>query len=219
MLFTFAGSTHSNYVNYILETIMNLELESSPGLKVALLRRLIWNLTGIDGHCEEGDFIVEYFNRLLEDVVQHKTSMVGMKQKASRHCDPHANPKILILLKVYRETELHSRRLGRQIDDQDTDNFVKGVKKKLRDGRLQTALARLAASRQVFHSDEPTPTPTSEPMVVPDDDAGLDSEEEDTSSDSESASESNEDLDEPTVQNFYATRGSTYILDGELVLD
>ncbi|KAJ7767928.1 hypothetical protein DFH07DRAFT_719896, partial [Mycena maculata] len=66
LLFTFGGSTHTNYINYVLETVMNLELECSPGLKVALLRGLVWTLTGLTDHYEEGDFIVEFFNRLLE---------------------------------------------------------------------------------------------------------------------------------------------------------
>ncbi|KAJ7846782.1 hypothetical protein B0H13DRAFT_1579800, partial [Mycena leptocephala] len=66
MLFTFAGSTHSNYLNYVLETIINLELESSPGLKEALLLCLLVNIRGLAGHFEEGDYVVEFFNRLLE---------------------------------------------------------------------------------------------------------------------------------------------------------
>ncbi|KAJ7090973.1 hypothetical protein C8R43DRAFT_1142062 [Mycena crocata] len=73
LLFTFTGSTHTNPINYVLETVMNLELECSPGLKLALLHSLIWNLSGLPGHCEDGDFIVEFFNRLLEDVVEHKS--------------------------------------------------------------------------------------------------------------------------------------------------
>ncbi|KAJ6605005.1 hypothetical protein B0H10DRAFT_1957326 [Mycena sp. CBHHK59/15] len=41
MLFTFGGSSHTNYLGYLLETVMNLEFESSPGLKWALLRGLV----------------------------------------------------------------------------------------------------------------------------------------------------------------------------------
>ncbi|KAF8172930.1 hypothetical protein K438DRAFT_1772364 [Mycena galopus ATCC 62051] len=67
-----AGSTHSNYMNYLLETIINLELESSAGLKEALLLCMLFNLVGLAGHFEEGDYIVEFFNRLLEAVSKHK---------------------------------------------------------------------------------------------------------------------------------------------------
>ncbi|KAJ6629792.1 hypothetical protein B0H10DRAFT_2160400 [Mycena sp. CBHHK59/15] len=234
MLFTFGSSTHTNYLNYLLETIMNLELESSPGLKVALLHGLVWNITGKPGNCEEGDFIVEFFNRLLEDVVEHKSAQfddlfisqsrladrVGMKKKAGKHSEPHTNPEMITLLKLYRDTELHSRRLGRQIDDRDTDNFARGVKK-LRDGGLQTAIARLAANQQVLHSDEPRPTSAPEPAIIDENNTGSDSDEGSTSSDdSESSSDSEpEDMDGLAALSFYATRGSTRLVDGELVID
>ncbi|KAK6972305.1 hypothetical protein R3P38DRAFT_2812341 [Favolaschia claudopus] len=174
MLFTFGGSTHTNYLNYVLETIMNLELECSPGLKLALLRGLIWNLSGLPNHCEEGDYIVEFFNRLLEDVVQHKSAQfddifirdivsrnlrhiaqlkvawrtgVGMEKKSRKHTDPSLRPEMLTLLKVYSDTELHSRRLTRQIDDRDTDDFNRGIRK-LRDGALQTHIKKTTHNRQ-----------------------------------------------------------------------
>jgi hypothetical protein len=143
-------------MGYLLETIMNLELESSPGLRAALLMLLVINLTGLAGHFEEGDYVVEFFNRLLEDIVKHKNAQfddkfirdvvsrnlrqiaqlklawrtsTGMAQKSHVHSDPHTRPEMQILLKLYRTEELHSWRLGRQIDDRDTDNFGKGLKK------------------------------------------------------------------------------------------
>ncbi|KAJ7706777.1 hypothetical protein B0H17DRAFT_850412, partial [Mycena rosella] len=140
MLFTFAGSTHTNYMNYVLETIINLDLELSPELKIALLLLLMMNLTGNAGHCEEGDYVVEFFNRLLEDVVKHKNAQfddnficnviscnlrqiaelkltwrtgTGMAPKSHTHSDPDSNPEMCTLLKLYRDEQLHSRRLGR----------------------------------------------------------------------------------------------------------
>ncbi|KAJ7430967.1 hypothetical protein B0H11DRAFT_1763123 [Mycena galericulata] len=204
LLFTFAGSTHTNYLNYVLETIMNLELECSPGLKIALLRGLIWNLSGLAEHCEEGDFIVEFFNRLLEDVVQHKNAQfddkfirnvisrnlrhiaqlkvawrtgLGMEKKGHLHADPHTKPEMRTLLKLYRDTELHSRRLGRQIDDRDTDDFNRG--------------------------DPP------------------DSEEEGDSSsyDSDLLESADSDSEDEDTEQFHATRGSTFLVDGELIFD
>ncbi|KAJ7102997.1 hypothetical protein C8R43DRAFT_907042, partial [Mycena crocata] len=162
-----AGSTHSNYMNYTLETVVRLELESSQGLK-------------------EGDFIVEFFNRLLEDIVEHKSAQfddhficdvisrnlrniallklawrtgIGMEKKAHRHSDPHTKPEMQILLKVYRDTELHRRRLGRQIDDRDTDDFARGVKK-LREGGLEDFKSKTLFNRQVLRTDEPPVAPT-----------------------------------------------------------
>ncbi|KAJ7445371.1 hypothetical protein B0H11DRAFT_2162611 [Mycena galericulata] len=192
MLFTFSGSTHTNYMSYLLETVVNLELESSPGLRTALLLCEILNLRGIHGHFEEGDYVVEFFNRLLEDVVQRKNAQfdddfirnvvsrnlrqiaelklawrtgTGMTEKSRTHTDPHSKPEMRTLLKLYRTEQLHSRRLGRQIDDRDTDDFARGV-----------------------------------PV------------EDDNSSDE--SDESDEELDP-----VYATRGSMAIINGQLVMD
>ncbi|KAJ6608723.1 hypothetical protein B0H10DRAFT_1815145 [Mycena sp. CBHHK59/15] len=175
MLFTFGGSSHTNYLGYLLETVMNLEFESSPGLKWALLRGLVWNLTGRRDHCEEGDFIVEFFNRLLENVVQHKSAQfddtfirdiisrnlrhiallklawrtgTGLEAKSSKHTDATEKPEVRILYKLYMEVELHRRRPHRQIDDRDTDNFAAGVKK-LRERALQAAIDKSILTRQV----------------------------------------------------------------------
>ncbi|KAJ7131118.1 hypothetical protein C8R44DRAFT_829597 [Mycena epipterygia] len=223
MLFTFAGSTHTNYMGYILETIINLELESSPGLKEALLLCLLINLTGLAGHFEEGDYVVEFFNRLLEDVVQHRNAQrvndnfirnvvsrnlrhiaelkpawrtgTGMAPKSKKHTDPHTNPEMLILLKTYREEELHSRRLGRQVDDRDTDDLQK--------------VSRSSTTRAA----ETTPVPVVE--VDSENDSEANSEDEnngDTSSDESEES----DMEE---QGLYATRGSMAVVDGQLVMD
>jgi hypothetical protein len=40
MLFTFAGSSHSKYVTYLLEFVTTLEMESTPLLRDAILRSL-----------------------------------------------------------------------------------------------------------------------------------------------------------------------------------
>ncbi|KAJ7672981.1 hypothetical protein DFH06DRAFT_1319207 [Mycena polygramma] len=229
LVFTFAGSTHTNYINYLLETVVNLELESSKGLKFALLRGLIWSLTGIPGYYEEADFIVEFFNRLLEDITEHKSAQfddtfirdvisrnlrniallklawrtgVGMQKKSSKQSDPHTKPEIRTLLKVYRETELHKRRLGRQIDDRETDDFARGVKK-LRDDPLPPP-PRCAPN-----------TAAEEPVSNAGDNSASDSEDEEPSSDSSSEESDSDD----EVERFAATRGSTCFVDGELVLD
>ncbi|KAJ7805931.1 hypothetical protein B0H14DRAFT_2526395 [Mycena olivaceomarginata] len=231
MLFTFAGSTHSNYMNYLLETIINLELESSPGLKEALLLCLLVNLAGLAGHFEEGDYVVEFFNRLLEDVVDHKNAQfddnfirniisrnlchiaelkvawrigTGLAKKSSKHSDPHTNPEIRILLDTYKAEELHSRRLGRQIDDRDTDDFAKGVKK-LRTDALENYIKKTLRTRQTNRSPEDTENAT---------DAN-EGEDHDTSSDESEAS----DDDADDLDAYAATRGSMSVIDGLLVMD
>jgi len=72
MLFTFAGSLHSKYVTYLLETIATLELEASPELGDAILRSMLVNINDHSGSFCALNFMQEYFNRLLEAIVQRK---------------------------------------------------------------------------------------------------------------------------------------------------
>jgi hypothetical protein len=62
MLFTFVGSTHSKYTQYLLEMITNLKFECSSALQMTLLRTTLANLRGYKGQWMAGDFIQEYFN-------------------------------------------------------------------------------------------------------------------------------------------------------------
>ncbi|KAJ3717932.1 hypothetical protein C8R42DRAFT_724141 [Lentinula raphanica] len=63
------------------------------------------------------------------------TANVGLAPKAGRHSEPHSNPELRTLLKLYSHHELHSRRVGRYIEERDTENFVKGWSR-LQNGKL-----------------------------------------------------------------------------------
>ncbi|KAJ7705556.1 hypothetical protein B0H17DRAFT_920313, partial [Mycena rosella] len=205
MLFTFGGSTHTNYLNYLLEAILNFEVDSPPALKAALLRGLIWSLSELPDHCQEGDVIVEFFNRLLEDIVQHKSAQfddkfirnivsrnlchiaeikvawrtsTGMDDKSHTHTDAPVTAETRTLVKIYNTVELHKRQRRQQVDDRDTNNF--------------------AAAPQDSDSES----------------GGSSSDE--SSDSSESETESDDNLE---AGNHFATRGSTYVRDGELVFD
>ncbi|KAJ3833528.1 hypothetical protein F5878DRAFT_519165, partial [Lentinula raphanica] len=161
-LFTFAGSTHSKYATYLLETITSLELESSKPLRDALLRTMLVNLSGRPGAFSPCDIIQEYFNRLLEFIVERKgkefdhtfiqhiisrnlhcmsrikldtRNNVGLARHAGNHSEPHSRPEIRTLLKLYMHHELHSRRIGRYVEERDTDDFTRG-QAKLRSGKI-----------------------------------------------------------------------------------
>ena len=146
MLFTFAGSSHSKYVTYLLETITTLELEASAELRDAILRSMLVNIDGHSGTFCALDFMQEYFNRLLEAIVQRKgidygapyirtviarnlhhlgqikkgfREGFGLQPRSGHHNAPHTRPEVRILLDVYRHHELHSRRAGRRLDAKD----------------------------------------------------------------------------------------------------
>ncbi|KAJ3793040.1 hypothetical protein GGU11DRAFT_854030 [Lentinula aff. detonsa] len=162
MLFTFAGSSHSKYATYLLETVTTLELESSTNLRNALLRMMVVNLGGKAGAFAPCDLIQEYFNRLLEMIVERKGKEfndvfiqevisrnlhnlarvksdlrrgVDLENHSGCHSEPHNNAETRILLQQYADHELHSRRPGRFIEERDTDDFQRGWNK-LRKGKL-----------------------------------------------------------------------------------
>lgn len=158
MVFTFAGSTHSKYMSYLLEMITNLELESTPALRHAILSNPLVNLTGNKGSFQPGDLMQEYFNRLLEAVAERKgvdygdhfvhnivspnlhhfssllnnlKSSVGLQRCSGRHVAPHLKPEFKILAGIYQDSELHLRRPGREHPGpaRDVDEFRQGYEK------------------------------------------------------------------------------------------
>ena len=165
MVFTFAGSTHTKYATYLLEMISSLELESTPELRHAILSNLVVNLTGKAGSFQAGDLMQEYFNRLLEAVVDRKgmdygdrfirniispnlhhfarilndlKDGVGLQHRSGRHSAPHEKPELRTLAHIYRDAELHLRRPGRVPTDppRDVDQFYIGYEK-LQNGKLK----------------------------------------------------------------------------------
>ena len=128
MLFTFAGSGHSNYTSYLLEMICKIELESSPALQEAFLLSLLVNPTGEKGGFVPGNIFQEGLNRCIEPIVQRKDaeygswhirhvwarnlkdiqelklefrSTVGLSKHSGRHKDPHKKPEFKTLLREY----------------------------------------------------------------------------------------------------------------------
>jgi hypothetical protein len=167
MLFTFAGSSHVKYTNYLLETICNLELESGPSLRDAILRSMLVNLSGKEGSFSAADFIQEYFNRLLEAIIEKKgveygahfiqqviarnlhhfarikldlRDGIGLAKRSGKHTAPHLRPEVKRLLDMYHDLELHFQRPGRMYSDRDSDDFQRGLLK-LSNGKLQKWVA------------------------------------------------------------------------------
>lgn len=155
MCVSFAGSSHSKYTTYTLEMICNLELESSPELKAAYLRNMLVNPSG--EMWMEGDLHLEHLNLELENNITHKNGEwddehirtvvapnishfttlkntfregIGLAKRRSKHTAPHSRPEIKILLRTYRDEQLHFFRKGRCYGDSncDVDTFAKGYK-------------------------------------------------------------------------------------------
>jgi hypothetical protein len=228
MLITFAGSTHSKYVTYLLETIVNLELECGPELRDAILKGLLVNLAGKEGGFSAGDFIQEYFNRLLEAIVQRKgvdygarysrdvisrnlhhlarlkmqfRDGVGLSRRSGKHTDPHTRPETVTLLAKYKEYELHLRRPGRSIEPDDTDQFQKGIEK-LESGKLRAWASETTRSRaRKFDSETVDHCPNEKGQ----DDSDTEEAEDDNREDGEEGTE--------------LSHGLMQMVDGELIIE
>ena len=188
MLFTFAGSSHPKYANYLLETVCNLELESGTELRDAILKSMLVSLSGKEGSFSAADFIQEYFNRLLEAIVEKKgveygahfirniisrnlhhfarikldlRNGVGLAKRSGRHTAPHLRPEVTQLLAAYRDSELHSRRPGRMYDDRDVDDFQRGLIK-LRNGKLKKWVMDTTRTRNLCKTQDPPAAPMDE---------------------------------------------------------
>ncbi|KDQ52935.1 hypothetical protein JAAARDRAFT_50112 [Jaapia argillacea MUCL 33604] len=134
MLFTFAGSTHTKYMGYLLKTITSLELECSDALRDAFMDNWVVNVKGQEGCNIEGDLMQEHFNLDLEEQVDRKdidfnnlfmtdvTSQnlhhlshikseieegLGLKAHTTKHTSPHLRPEVKVLLDLYQSEELH----------------------------------------------------------------------------------------------------------------
>jgi hypothetical protein len=225
MLFTFAGSTHSKYVTYLLETICTLELESSPALREAILRSMLVTLSGKPGTFSALDLTQEYFNRLLEAIVERKgveygepfirnvisrnlhhfarikldlRDSVGLAKRSGRHSAPHMKPEVKKLLETYLELELHRRRAGRMYDNRDVDDFRRGMVK-LQGGKVKKWAMHTTKTRDIMSHDL-TPRPEDEDGIDELNDGELE-----------------EGVDEPN--SAPVALGIMQLVDGELVVE
>lgn len=183
LVFTFSGLSHTKYSSYLLETICRLELESSQALRETILRTTLVNLTGRAGSFSAADLMQEFFNRLLEAIVEKKGVEygdtfirqvisrnlhhfarikldlrvgVGLSQRSGRHSAPHLNPEVQILLETYRNSELHLRRPGRVYMDVDKDDFQAGIVK-LTDSKLKKWISETTNTRNLQVSTQAQP--------------------------------------------------------------
>ena len=160
----------------MLEFICRLELESSPELRDAVLKATLVNLSGRAGAFTPADVMQEYFNRLLEAIVEKKGVEYGdtfirdvisrnlhhfarikidlregveLSKRSGRHSVPHINPEIRTLLQVYKDCELHHRRPGRVYEDIDKDDFQKGLIKLGGGGKLKKWIFDTTSTRNL----------------------------------------------------------------------
>lgn len=233
MLFTFAGSTHTKYVSYLLEFITNIELESSPELRHAILQSTLVNLTGRPGTFCPLDLLQEHLNRMLESVVQRKGVSYGddwirkvisrnlhhfgrikkdlregvkLAERSGTHRAPHTRPEIQILLNEYRNQELHSRCIGRRVGETDHSNSIDDFRLgilNLGQGKLSTWMKETASSRLMLRDQRPHNLTTEVSDLLPDGEDAI-------------TCEAEYPIDSHAAQ---PAIGNMFVVDGELVID
>jgi hypothetical protein len=183
MILTFAGSTHTKYMNYLLEMLCNLELESSAELREAFLANWIINPSGQLGHFVAGD---KFQEQLQDEMYEHigrkdrgfdesymqkviapnayrfvlvKKSMtegLGLTQRSGKRKEPHTNAETRTLMKNYQNEQLHLYRLGRSYGDdvRKVDDSGRGVER-LSGGKLASWVHDTTWARRLGTSPHP----------------------------------------------------------------
>ncbi|KAJ7737980.1 hypothetical protein B0H16DRAFT_1325652 [Mycena metata] len=228
MVFTFAGSAHSKYTGYLLEMIVDLEMESNPFLRDATLMSTVINPDGKEGGSKACDIFQEFLNRCIDPVVQRKDadygahhvrnvwsrnikdiydlkkdfrSSLGLEKRSSRHKKPHERPEVKTLLREYQAVELNKRRPGRTFDDgRDVDNFQAGIQ--ALEGGVLRKWAKRTTNTRIRHLLRSSPASDSNSQILED-------------SEHESDWEDDSDDEEPVLM----TPGDMYYRDGELIID
>jgi len=236
MLVTFAGSSHTKYTSYLLDTIGFLECDTDRGFRTMFLENWLVNLSGEMGRYIEKDLMQEHHNEVLEErmkkqgmswdskqmrdihsrTVQHIERIkkelrpaLALSPKGWKHPKPHDRPEIKILLDIYHTAQLHTFRRGRQY--QSTANFVTDFSQGM--DRLEARLDKWKADLK--HSDlTDTTLQKAHNLPAPDAEAGDDEEEagHDEAGDGDQADDREGDGEESVPQ----TEGHREFMDGEL---
>ncbi|KAF9524238.1 hypothetical protein CPB83DRAFT_947604 [Crepidotus variabilis] len=164
MIFTFAGSSHTKYMNYLLEMVCDLELESSPELRNAFLANWFVNPSGKPNGWMAGDkfqeqlqdemyehigrkdrgFDEDYLRQVIAPnayrfvlVKKAVTESLGLAQRHGKHIDPQTNAETAKLMEIYKAEQLHLFRSGRTYggDAYRVDDLGRGMEK-LTQGKL-----------------------------------------------------------------------------------
>ncbi|KAK7022837.1 hypothetical protein VNI00_016918 [Paramarasmius palmivorus] len=178
LFFPFVASGHKKYAQYILEEIIDICFESSPELAKALLSTLVASLSGKPGTHRCCDLLQEFFQRIIEAIVQHKgaefgdrfireaiarclgylqrlkedfLSGVGLDRRSQNHSKPSQDPEMRILLEKLRRAKVHMFSNYRQKgsrNEQYESQFRKGFKD-AQDGLLERWTTRMMLDRDV----------------------------------------------------------------------
>ncbi|KAJ7762259.1 hypothetical protein B0H16DRAFT_1884208 [Mycena metata] len=134
-IFKFAGSSHQNYVSYLLEVYCMLRYEASKGLSDAILDNWLLNIKDmIKKH--GGEFDNKFYRQTISPNVHHFLQMkqevelaFEFQPRGQTHTSPHLRPELQLLLTVFKEEEVHLFRAGRSLGHATVNQFARGWKR------------------------------------------------------------------------------------------
>lgn len=181
-IFTFGGTSNQNYMGYMLDLYALLAFECSPDLKEALLNNWLITLLEELGTFLPADLMQEHYNRWLEDMVSRRggefddkfyrqtiapnvrhflkikeniESAFELKRRGKSHTSPHLRDETQVLLRMYKEEELHSFRSGRSMGHAAVNRLDRGYQR-LEGGKMEEFLERSAVYANIVHDMELT---------------------------------------------------------------
>ncbi|KAJ7736175.1 hypothetical protein B0H14DRAFT_2639033 [Mycena olivaceomarginata] len=162
-IFKFAGSSHRNYMKYLLEFYCLLRYEASEGLSNAIFDNLLLRIKVELRKCLPGDLLQEHYNKWLQAMsrrhggefddpffrqtvspnVEHFLrfkedieTAFNLKRRGKAHTSPHQRPELRLLLTMFKDEEVHKFRAGRSMGHAAVNQFARGVRQ-LDEGKLQ----------------------------------------------------------------------------------
>ncbi|KAJ7877076.1 hypothetical protein B0H14DRAFT_2303068, partial [Mycena olivaceomarginata] len=138
-IFKFAGSSHQNYVSYLLEVYCFLRDEASPAhLHQEHYNR--WLKDMVRKH--SGDFDNNFYRHTISPNVHHFlrikeeiTSAFDLKCRRKTHTSPHQPDELGLLLTMFKDQEVHYFRCGRSMGHAAVNQFARGCRR-LEEGKL-----------------------------------------------------------------------------------
>ncbi|KAF7339868.1 hypothetical protein MVEN_01903600 [Mycena venus] len=161
-IFKFAGSSHQNYMAYLLEVYCFLRYETSKDLNNAILNNWLVNVTGELGKYLPRDLHQEHYNRWFKDMIRKHggewdshffrhtispnvhhflrikeeiTAAFDLGRRSKTHTSPHLRDELGLLLTMFKEQEVHYFRSGRSMGHAAVNQFARGCRR-LEEGKL-----------------------------------------------------------------------------------
>ncbi|KAJ6449997.1 hypothetical protein C8R45DRAFT_1128523 [Mycena sanguinolenta] len=154
-IFKFAGSSHQNYMKYLLEVYCLLRYESSKGLGDAILDNWLVRVKKELGKYLPGDLHQVHYNKWLQDMsrrhggefddpffrqtispnVEHFLrfkeeieTAFNLQRRSKTHTSPHQRSELHLLLALFKEEEVHLFRAGRSMGHAAVNQFSRGCR-------------------------------------------------------------------------------------------